>query len=222
MSYFINEEIENILNMDYNPKYEYKNEDYLCNDIFNFHYNNLDILKNEINEWRYVKDKFTWGRENKKIFPSLMIYLILSTFKYKRIISSAQYEEVVLGNYKVCGSPLPFTDKQILIGRSYQTYASYLREIDVILKLIALYPDIKIYKNPYLDICGSIDFKLVNNNVMKYIAVKHEGRTTEKYDRLWKNKKEDLSDKEIIRLIAKHNKGYMIEMVDIKDLKNLF
>lgn len=218
--YFTNEEIEGVLGMKYDPKFKYDNENILCSDIFTIE--NYKTMSDEKGKWKYQKEKFQWGRANKKLWPSLMIYLILATYKYKKVIPSNMYEDVVMSRYNLCGSPLPYTDDQIRIGRSYQTYASYLREIDLINNLIKEYPDIKIYKNPYMDLCEGIDFVVEYKGITKYIALKHEGHTSDKYDRMWKNDKEEKSQYDITRLTAPHNKGCDIELVELKDIKELF
>jgi hypothetical protein len=206
--------------MDYNPKYKYQDEDIYCNDIFTIdNYNKIEVEKSK---WKYNKEKFKWGMENKRLFPSLMIYLILATFKYKQIISLDEYEQVVSERYKLNSSSLPYTDQQILIGRAYQTYTSYLREIDVVQKIILTFPQSNIWKNPYLDICSGIDLKVEVDNKMKYVAIKHEGHISDKYDRLWKNEKEANSIHDIIRVTAKHDvKGTGIELVDLNEIRKL-
>lgn len=217
--YYTNFEINSILDMDYDPKYKYSDENIYCSDIFTV--DNYKIMHDEKNKWRYNKEKFQWGRENKKLFPSLMIYLILATYKYKKVITSNEYEQVVLDKYKLCGSAHPYTDEQILIGRSYQTYASYLRELDFINQVNIEHPNAKVYKNPNLDLCEGIDFTVDFKTNTKYIALKHEGRTSDLYDYRWKNEKEKNSPYEIVRVIAKHDKGDLIELISNEDIKKI-
>jgi hypothetical protein len=226
---YTNTEIDKILKMEYNPDFKYTDE----NIEFNMDFfitpteklcekTNIQKLQDDIFFWRYDKEKFNWGRKNIKIYPSLMIYLILATFKNNKYISLDEYTQVVLKNHNVCFSSYLYTDEQILIGRSYQTHTSYIREVDFAVKLKKVYPNVKIYKNPHMDLCEGVDFIVEKNGENKFIAIKHEGHTSEKYDRMWKNKKEELSQYEITRITAPHNKGDLIELCDISDIQQIF
>lgn len=222
--YFLNDEIDNLLEGE-----EHKNENYqfdmkmfecVCADNL-FERSNIENFENEIMFWRYDKEKFGWGKQNIKITPSLMSYLAISAFKYKKFIPWKMYSEAVLSRYSVCRSP-NINDDNILIGRAYQTYVAFLREVDAAIRIQTIYPLSKIYKNIILDLQYGVDLIVELGGDIKYIAIKHEGPISYNYNTIRKDKKEELSPYDITTMTAHHNKKDLIELVDNQDVVNLF
>ena len=229
--WFENEEIKDYLEMEYKPSFKYTDENikfnvsmFECKDIDGEYIPNLNLKEytEEIISWRYDAQKFNWGRQNKRLFPSLIHYLSLATFKYNKFIPYKMYEEVVLNKIQLCDSSFPFTDEQILIGRAYQTYCAYLREVDFAISTQSIFPEASIYKNPLKDISQGIDFIVTNGSKSVFVALKHEGKISDFYDDYRKNAKEASIPYLIKRITAKHNKGDKIELVDIEDIQGLF
>lgn len=128
------------------------------------------------------------------------------------------------GQLKVTGIPPEIqpdvTTTNILVARSQNCYAATLRELDVCFKLRDLDENCRIYKDINMDLGqGRVDLIYRRSNKqIYYLAVAHEGRYSEKYEKLRKSKKED---EETIKLTASNEKHHGLHVVSVESIKEV-
>jgi len=175
---------------------------------------------------RFVYD-FTKSRlanYNIRVEPPLIPVFWDKILEEGKILEYVEAAIIVLrkGNLKVTGIPIEIqanvTPSNILFARSQNCYAATLRELDVCFKLRDLDEDCRIYKDIGMDLGqGRVDLIYQHSHKqIYYLAIAHEGKYSDKYEKLRKSKKEN---EKIIKLTASNTKHRGLHTVSIESIK---
>jgi hypothetical protein len=148
-------------------------------------------LDEEMSKWVYDQTLFTMARENYNVSPAMipMLWRVLP-----RKFMSYDY---FLHCFAACGGkvdvPSGKNADDYLIARTYQTYCGgFLRELDLCRNVLAMNHNLQIKKFIKEDLAGG-DLLFIDptrHTKELWIAVKHDGETSRRYNLIKKDGKE--------------------------------
>lgn len=169
-----------------------------------------------ISNFKYNKELFALGRKNIFLDPPVMKIFWQNVKKECLLIYQEVYQQVINSpDFKCDGS------KEYVLARCYQTYASFLREMDVARKILNSASGFLV---KYLeeDLNQGIDFRFTrySDGRMFEFAVKVSGKTSEHFDAKRKNIKRSKNLIDLVAQDGRNNSMYLVSEEDIERILN--
>lgn len=137
-------------------------------------------LKNTVDQvvdkWRYNKRLFEVGRENMEVEPNVMPVIYNWLVRKNALIRNSELAAKMksLPQYHIRLNNRGFSEEEVLKARCYQFLTGALREIDVMINMHFLNPNLMFIKDLGLEHEG-IDIVCKNQNVELFFDVFHPG-----------------------------------------------